>query len=120
MHHPVDAPDLEADLDRAAALLRPAGKDAGLTGAGASPESGVATFRGAGGLWEGHAVEEVATPEAFARNPGLVWRFYHMRRAALTKVRPNPGHLALARLEDRLAGAFTLVTQNIDALHHAA
>jgi NAD-dependent deacetylase len=117
----VDAPDLEADLDRAAALLRRAGRVAVLTGAGVSAESGVATFRGAGGLWEGHAVEDVATPEAFARDPALVWRFYNLRRSALAKVRPNPGHHALAQLEDRLAGgAFTLVTQNIDGLHQAA
>jgi NAD-dependent deacetylase len=117
----VDQPDLDADLGRAAALLRRASHVAVLTGAGVSAESGVPTFRGAGGLWEGHAVEEVATPEAFARDPALVWRFYHLRRAALAAVRPNPGHHALAALEARLGpDRFTLATQNIDGLHQAA
>src|SRR5438270_7029201 len=92
-----------------------------LTGAGVSAESGVPTFRDAGGLWEGHRVEEVATPSAFARDPVLVWRFYNLRRAALRTVRPNPGHHALARLEERLGpGRFALLTQNVDGLHRAA
>ncbi len=118
MHPPVHEEDLPEALNRAARLLRGAGRVAALTGAGISAESGLATFRGAGGLWEGHRVEEVATPAAFRRDPGLVWRFYHMRRAALAGVRPNAGHLALAELERRLApGAFTLVTQNVDGLH---
>src|SRR5262249_27501630 len=86
-----------------------------------SAESGVATFRGAGGLWEGHRIEEVATPEAFARDPDLVWRFYNMRRTALKSVGPNPGHFALAEMEKRWGpDNFTLVTQNIDGLHKAA
>jgi NAD-dependent deacetylase len=107
-------------LDRAARLLRPAKKVAVLTGAGISAESGLATFRGAGGLWEGHRVEDVATPRAFQREPELVWRFYHLRRANLATVQPNPGHHALVELEKRLDGNFTLVTQNVDGLHQAA
>lgn len=94
-----------------------------LTGAGISADSGLATFRGAGGLWEGHRVEEVATPEAWAREPRLVWRFYQMRRAQLGAVGPNAAHLALARLERALADAgheFTLVSQNVDDLHQRA
>lgn len=94
-----------------------------LTGAGVSADSGVATFRGAGGLWEGHRVEEVATPEAWAADPVMVWRFYQMRRSALGEVQPNPAHHALARLEQELAAAgvpCTLVTQNVDPLHERA
>src|SRR5215475_7640893 len=90
-----------------------------LTGAGVSAESGLATFRGAGGLWEGHRVEDVATPEAFRRDPTLVWRFYNLRRTGLKTVRPNPGHYALAAFE-RHFDAFALITQNIDGLHRAA
>jgi len=121
MHHDVDTGELEAALDRAAELLRKAERVAVLTGAGVSAESGVATFRGAGGLWEGHRIEEVATPEAFTADPELVWRFYNMRRSALGQVQPNPGHRALAQLEERWGSdRFTLVTQNIDALHQAA
>lgn len=88
-----------------------------LTGAGISAESGIRTFRDAGGLWEGHDVQEVATPEAFERNPGLVQRFYDARRRQLAGVHPNPAHVALARLEKELAGEVTLVTQNVDDLH---
>lgn len=93
-----------------------------LTGAGISAESGLATFRGAGGLWEGHRVEEVATPQAFARAPALVQRFYNMRRAQLRHpaVRPNAAHLALAELERALPGQVVLVTQNVDNLHERA
>jgi NAD-dependent deacetylase len=121
MHHPVEPDDLEADLARAAELLRPARRVAVLTGAGISAESGLATFRGAGGLWEGHRVEDVATPSAFRRDPRLVWRFYNARRAGLRDARPNPGHRALAALEGRYEGdGFTLVTQNVDGLHRAA
>src|SRR5438128_4369334 len=98
VHHPIDD-DLEHRLDRAADALRGVQRVAVLTGAGVSAESGVATFRGAGGLWEGHRVEDVATPEAFQRDPTLVWRFYNLRRANLKTVRPNPGHFALAALE---------------------
>ena len=92
-----------------------------LTGAGVSAESGLPTFRGAGGLWEGHRVEEVATPGAFARDPVLVHRFYNERRARLgTRDRTQPAHLALAELERRWPGEFLLVTQNVDDLHERA
>lgn len=113
--------DLEYQLDRAADILRGAERVAVLTGAGISAESGLATFRGSGGLWEGHRVEDVATPRAFRRDPTLVWRFYNLRRANLATVRPNPGHHALVDLEQRLHdNSFTLITQNVDGLHHAA
>ncbi len=88
-----------------------------LTGAGISAESGIDTFRSAGGLWEQHRVEDVATPEGFARNPNLVLNFYDMRRAALANVAPNSAHMALARLEREFAGELLLVTQNVDDLH---
>ncbi|WP_299056114.1 NAD-dependent deacylase [uncultured Nocardioides sp.] len=88
-----------------------------LTGAGISAESGVPTFRDADGLWEGHRVEDVATPEAFARDPETVHRFYDARRAALAAVAPNPAHEALGRLERALGDDLLLVTQNIDDLH---
>ena len=91
-----------------------------LTGAGISAESGLSTFRAADGLWEGHRVEDVASPEGFARDPGLVHRFYNTRRAELDKVEPNAAHLALARLEAACEGDFLLVTQNIDDLHERA
>jgi NAD-dependent deacetylase len=121
MHHPIEADDLQADLARAVELLRPARRVTVLTGAGISAESGLATFRGAGGLWEGHRVEDVATPGAFQRDPELVWRFYNARRANLRTAQPNPGHCALAALEGRLeSDGFTLVTQNVDGLHRAA
>jgi NAD-dependent protein deacetylase/lipoamidase len=88
-----------------------------LTGAGISAESGLATFRDADGLWEGHRPEDVATPGAFARDPALVQRFYDERRAALSGVEPNAAHVALARLEEALGPDLLLVTQNIDDLH---
>lgn len=88
-----------------------------LTGAGISAESGIDTFRSAGGLWEQHRVEDVATPEGFARNPDLVLNFYDMRRAALANVAPNAAHMALARLQREFAGEVLLVTQNVDDLH---
>lgn len=91
-----------------------------LTGAGISAESGVPTFRDANGLWENHRIEEVATPEAFARNPELVHRFYNLRRAALPTVKPNPAHEALARLQQEHPGKVTLITQNVDDLHERA
>src|SRR3546814_10280676 len=83
-----------------------------LTGAGISAESGVATFRGPDGLWEGHRVEDVATPEAFARDPGLVQAFYDARRAKLATVGPNAAHEALARLDAAWPGGLLIVTQN--------
>ena len=88
-----------------------------LTGAGISAESGIDTFRSAGGLWEQHKVEDVATPEGFARNPDLVLGFYDKRREALSGVKPNPAHAALARLEREFSGELLLVTQNVDDLH---
>jgi NAD-dependent deacetylase len=91
-----------------------------LTGAGISAESGVPTFRDAGGLWEGHDVTKVASPEGFARDPLLVWKFYSMRRAAMTGIVPNAGHAALVALEQRLGDRFLLATQNVDGLHAAA
>lgn len=91
-----------------------------LTGAGISAESGVPTFRDADGLWEGHRVEDVATPEAFLADPETVQRFYDARRAALTKVVPNAAHRALAELERLFGDRLTLVTQNIDDLHERA
>ena len=91
-----------------------------LTGAGISAESGVPTFRDADGLWEGHRVEDVATPEAFERQPDVVHRFYDARRAALATVEPNPAHHALARLEESLGDDLLVVTQNIDDLHERA
>ena len=91
-----------------------------LTGAGMSAESGVPTFRGEDGLWEGHHIEMVASPEGFMRDPKLVHRFYNLRRAALNSVEPNAGHLALARLDREWRGKFLLVTQNVDDLHERA
>ncbi len=88
-----------------------------LTGAGVSAESGIDTFRGGGGLWENHQVEDVATPEAFARDPNLVLRFYDARRAAIQTKEPNAAHIALARLEAEWGGKLLLVTQNVDDLH---
>ncbi len=90
-----------------------------LTGAGISAESGVPTFRGTGGLWRQHRPEDLATPEAFARGPRLVWEWYDWRRARVAKAEPNPGHLALAQLERRVPD-FTLITQNVDGLHQRA
>lgn len=91
-----------------------------LTGAGVSAESGIPTFRDAGGLWEQHKVEDVASPEGFVKDPALVWRFYGQRRAAMARCAPNPGHQALAAIEARLGDRFLLATQNIDGLHAAA
>lgn len=91
-----------------------------LTGAGVSAESGIDTFRDAGGLWEQHRVEDVATPEAFARDPDLVLRFYDMRREAIQTKEPNAAHEALARLENEWGGDMLIVTQNVDDLHERA
>ena len=91
-----------------------------LTGAGISAESGLATFRGADGLWEGNRVEDVATPEAFARDPSLVQAFYDARRARLASVAPNAAHEALARLDREWPGKLLIVTQNVDDLHERA
>lgn len=91
-----------------------------LTGAGISQESGISTFRDQNGLWENHRIEEVASPEGFARNPALVHHFYNLRRQQLKSVEPNPAHYALARLEREWQGDFLLVTQNVDDLHARA
>ncbi|MCB1404723.1 MAG: NAD-dependent deacylase [Rhodobacteraceae bacterium] len=91
-----------------------------LTGAGISAESGLGTFRDAGGLWSQYDLEEVATPEGFARNPDLVHAFYNARRANCAAATPNAAHRALARLEAALPGQVTLVTQNVDDLHARA
>jgi NAD-dependent deacetylase len=91
-----------------------------LTGAGVSAESGLATFRGPDGLWEGHRVEDVATPEAFRRDPALVHAFYDARRAKLGAVEPNAAHEALAKLDEEWPGELLLVTQNVDDLHERA
>ena len=92
-----------------------------LTGAGISAESGLKTFRDNNGLWEGHKVEEVATPEAYQQNPVLVHQFYNMRREQLLNgAKPNKAHFALAELEKAYPGSFTLVTQNVDNLHEQA
>ncbi|MBA3542039.1 MAG: NAD-dependent deacylase [Deltaproteobacteria bacterium] len=91
-----------------------------LTGAGVSAESGVPTFRDINGLWEGHDVQDVASPHGFAREPMLVWKFYSDRRAAMIGIVPNAGHRALVELEARLGDRFMLATQNVDGLHLAA
>lgn len=91
-----------------------------LTGAGISAESGIDTFRGGGGLWEQHRVEDVATPEAFARDPELVLRFYDMRREAIQTKLPNAAHFALAELDANWDGGLLIVTQNVDDLHTRA
>ena len=91
-----------------------------LTGAGISAESGLGTFRDEGGLWARHRIEDVATPEGFARDPALVHRFYNARRAQAAEARPNAAHHALARLEAEHTGQVTIITQNVDALHEAA
>ena len=91
-----------------------------LTGAGISAESGLPTFRASDGLWAGNRIEDVCTPDAWRRNPALVWEFYSKRRAAGAAAQPNPAHLALAELEARLGDRFLLCTQNVDNLHERA
>jgi len=109
----------ESQLRRAAALLGRVTNLVAFTGAGVSAESGVPTFRGAEGVWKEFRAEEVATPEAFGRDPKLVWEFYNHRRNRLAEVQPNPAHRVLADFERRFP-RFTLVTQNIDGLHALA
>ncbi|GAC1394529.1 MAG: NAD-dependent protein deacylase [Polyangiales bacterium] len=91
-----------------------------MTGAGVSAESGIPTFRDANGLWEQHRFEDVASPEGFAADPRLVWRFYSVRREKAAACAPNAGHVALADVERRLGDRFLLVTQNVDGLHRRA
>jgi NAD-dependent deacetylase len=112
--------ELERALADAANWLRLAERVCVLTGAGVSAESGVPTFRASDGLWEGHRIEDVASPEGWHRNPALVWQFYNARRANVGQVKPNPGHFALVELEKRWGDRFCLVTQNVDGLHLTA
>lgn len=102
-----------------AALYVSLGGVVALTGAGVSAESGVPVFRGPGGLWERYRPEDLATPEAFARDPVLVWRWYKWRLSMVLKAKPNPAHLALAELE-KMGLLVAVVTQNVDGLHQAA
>jgi NAD-dependent deacetylase len=99
--------------------LKQARSIAVLSGAGISAESGVPTFRGNHGLWKQYRAEDLATPGAFARDPALVWEWYDWRRGLIAPAKPNPGHRALAELEQRVP-AFTLITQNVDGLHELA
>lgn len=112
--------ELECGLERAALWLNVAERVCVLTGAGVSAESGVPTFRASDGLWEGHRIEDVASPGGWNRNPKLVWQFYNARRENVSKVQPNPGHDALVEMERRWGDDFLLVTQNVDGLHRAA
>ena len=100
-------------------LLSSAPRIAALTGAGISVESGIPTFRGAGGLWRRYKAENLATPGAFARDPKLIWEWYNWRREVIAGVEPNAGHRALAEIEQG-ASEFTLITQNVDGLHERA
>jgi NAD-dependent deacetylase len=106
-------------LEQAAEWLRRAQRVAILTGAGISAESGIPTFRGAGGLWRNFRAEDLATPEAFARDPRMVWEWYDWRRQLIAAAQPNAGHVALAEWERRLPHV-TLITQNVDGLHARA
>ena len=108
-----------ADLDQAREWLAQAAVVTTLTGAGISAESGIPTFRGPDGLWKNYKPEELATPEAFARDPRLVWEWYNWRRERIAKAQPNAAHRALVEIEIRKPG-FTLVTQNVDGLHDLA
>ncbi|MBI4829610.1 MAG: NAD-dependent deacylase [Nitrospinae bacterium] len=99
--------------------MKQARRAAALTGAGVSAESGVPTFRGKDGLWRSFRAEDLATPEAFARDPKLVWEWYDWRRSLIAPLAPNPGHYALAQME-KIFPRFTLITQNVDGLHRAA
>lgn len=107
-------------IERAREWLRTASRAAALTGAGISAESGIPTFRGAGGLWRNFRPEDLATPEAFARDPKTVWEWYDWRRGLIRDAKPNLGHYALAQLERRMGGRFVLITQNVDGLHNRA
>ena len=106
-------------MDRIRTLLKNARSVAALTGAGVSAESGIPTFRGNNGLWKQYRAEDLATPEAFERDPKLVWEWYDWRRCLIAKAKPNAGHYALAELERHLP-SFTLITQNVDDLHDGA
>lgn len=114
---PGEAPDV---LEEARTLVRRARRVVVLTGAGISAESGVPTFRGSDGLWRSYRAEDLATPEAFARDPELVWAWYLWRRKVIGACAPNAGHVALARFALARAGTAVVVTQNVDGLHHQA
>ncbi|AWP10512.1 putative NAD-dependent protein deacylase sirtuin-5 mitochondrial [Scophthalmus maximus] len=130
LHAPLRKPRASTDMARPSSdlaafreIFSKAKRVAVLTGAGVSAESGVPTFRGAGGYWRKWQAQELATPEAFSRNPSRVWEFYHYRREVMLTKNPNPAHLAIAECEERLAAQgrqVTVVTQNIDELHRRA
>ena len=107
------------DIEQAREWLAQATSLAVLTGAGISAESGVPTFRGAGGLWKQYKAEELANPEAFAKNPKLVWEWYNWRREMIAKATPNAAHRALVEIETTKP-RYTLITQNVDGLHDLA
>ncbi len=107
-------------IERARALVQQSRAIVAITGAGISAESGVPTFRGEGGLFRGRDGRELATPEAFAEDPGLVWSFYRWRRRVVARCEPNAAHLALAEAEDAGRCEVTVITQNVDGLHHRA
>ena len=111
--------NVQQNMAEAREWIRAAKNIAVLTGAGISAESGVPTFRGAGGLWRNFRPEDLATPEAFERDPKLVWEWYNWRREVIAKALPNAGHKALVEMEGR-ASKFTLITQNVDGLHDLA
>jgi NAD-dependent deacetylase len=112
-------PVVRENIETAAGILRGVDRVAVLTGAGVSAESGVPTFRGEDGLWREFRAEDLATPEAFSRNPKLVWEWYNWRRGKIAGVAPNPAHLILAAWEKRFS-AFAVITQNVDGLHAKA
>ena len=119
----MDVTNQAQKIAEARRLVQGARTVAVLTGAGISAESGVPTYRGAGGLWSGFSAEDLASPEGFARRPDKVWQWHDERRLALKDIQPNPAHFALAQLQKQLAGRggwLTLATQNIDGLHQAA
>jgi len=107
---------MDCEIAQLKGALIEAQRVAVLTGAGISAESGVPTFRGEGGPWRKYRSQELATPEAFAANPGLVWEFYNWRRSLINDVEYNPAHRALAELEEKVP-RFTLISQNVDGLH---
>ena len=111
--------NVEQALEQARQWVSEANSVAVLTGAGISAESGVPTFRGAGGLWNNYKPEDLATPEAFARDPKLVWEWYNWRRSLIAPALPNPAHKALVQLEIKKR-VYTLITQNVDGLHDRA
>lgn len=110
---------MEKEINTLKKILADSERVAALTGAGISAESGVPTFRGDGGIWRNYQVTDVATPQAFARDPELVWEFYNWRRNLISNITFNPGHKALVTLENQVRD-FTLITQNVDGLHREA